>query len=307
MAAGVADPLKMKVAVSIKPQMRRWIERNLDRGCPPQQLIDGMIAQRIDAPIAHGLIRAFVDARTTGVPLTAETLRIDLPDTAYVNDQPRIAAGHTIRIGALEISVVARVSRPVIAVLANVLSAGECAVLIELARPRLKSSTVIDPVTGGHHVAEYRDSESMFFRPGETPFIAALDARFSQIMNMPVDHGEGLQVLRYGPGTRYSPHVDFLVPRSESADQSLRRSGQRVSSLVAYLNDVPGGGETTFPHAGLSVGPRRGNAVYFEYCNSRGQVDAASLHAGEPVTQGEKWAVTKWMRERRFVPAPAGT
>jgi prolyl 4-hydroxylase len=43
--------------------------------------------------------------------------------------------------------------------------------------------------------------------------------------------------------------------------------------------------------------------VYFEYCNSRGQVDAESLHAGAPVTAGEKWAVTKWMRQRRFVSA----
>jgi len=43
--------------------------------------------------------------------------------------------------------------------------------------------------------------------------------------------------------------------------------------------------------------------VYFEYCNSRGQVDAASLHAGAPVTDGEKWIATKWMRERPFVSA----
>jgi prolyl 4-hydroxylase len=145
----------------------------------------------------------------------------------------------------------------------------------------------------------------MFFLPGETPLIAALDARFSQLMNLPINHGEGLQVLRYGPGTRSTPHFDFLVPRNEASEQSLRRSGQRVSSLVAYLNDVTGGGETTFPQVGLAVCPQRGNAVYFEYCNARGQVDAASLHAGAPVTEGEKWAVTKWMRERPFVSAPA--
>jgi prolyl 4-hydroxylase len=36
-------------------------------------------------------------------------------------------------------------------------------------------------------------------------------------------------------------------------------------------------------------------------------VDAASLHAGEPVTEGEKWVVTKWMRERPFVAESAST
>jgi len=284
--------------------MRSWIERNLERGCPPEQLIEGLIAQRFDPPIAHGLIRAFVDARAAGTPLTLDTVRLDVPDAAYVSDPPRIAAGHSIQVADRQVSVVARVSKPVIAVLANVVSAEECEALIALARPRLRPSTVVDPVTGEHRAADYRDSEATFFVPGETPLIAALDARFSAIMNMPIDHGEGLQVLRYGPGNRYAPHVDFLIPRNEASEQSLRRSGQRVSSLVTYLNDVPGGGETTFPHAGLSVCPMRGNAVYFEYCNSRGQVDAASLHAGAPVTGGEKWAVTKWMRQRPFVAIP---
>jgi prolyl 4-hydroxylase len=295
----------MRVAVSIKPQLRGWIEHNLDRGCPPGQLIEGMIAQRFDPPIAQGLVRAFLDARAAGVALTADTVRIDLPDADCVSDPPRMTAGNSIRVADRVVTIVARVARPLIAVLANVLSAEECGQLIALARSRLTPSTVVDPGTGKKSVAEYRNSEGMFFLPGETPLIAALDARFSQLMNLPIDHGEGLQVLRYGPRTRYTPHFDFLVPRNEDSEQSLRRSGQRVSSLVAYLNDVPGGGETTFPHVGLSVCPQRGNAVYFEYCNGRGQVDAASLHAGEPVIEGEKWAMTKWMRERPFVPAPS--
>jgi prolyl 4-hydroxylase len=58
-----------------------------------------------------------------------------------------------------------------------------------------------------------------------------------------------------------------------------------------------------FPETGLAVTPRKGSAVYFEYCNSAGQLDALSLHAGSPVHAGEKWVATKWMRQRRFVPA----
>jgi prolyl 4-hydroxylase len=293
------------ITVNVKPQLRSWIEHNLDRGCPPEQLIEGMIAQRFDPTVAQGLVRAFVEARSAGAPLTANSVRIDVPAEAFLNDPPRMVAGNSILTSDRSVSVVARLSRPIVAVLANVMSAEECEQLIELARPRLTPSTVVDPVTGENRVAEHRNSEGMFFAPCETPLIAALDARFSQIMNSPIDHGEGLQVLRYGPGTRSAPHFDFLVPRNETSEQSLRRSGQRISSLVAYLNDVPGGGETAFPHAGLSVCPRRGNAVYFEYCNRRGQVDATSLHAGAPVTEGEKWAVTKWMRDRRFIPASA--
>jgi prolyl 4-hydroxylase len=47
--------------------------------------------------------------------------------------------------------------------------------------------------------------------------------------------------------------------------------------------------------------------VYFEYCNSRNQVDPRSLHGGNPVLSGEKWVLTKWMRQRRFVSASAAS
>jgi prolyl 4-hydroxylase len=45
------------------------------------------------------------------------------------------------------------------------------------------------------------------------------------------------------------------------------------------------------------------HACYFEYANSRQELDARSLHAGAPIIEGEKWAVTKWMRARPFVAA----
>jgi prolyl 4-hydroxylase len=143
----------------------------------------------------------------------------------------------------------------------------------------------------------------MFFRPAETPLIALLDRRVADLMNCPLENGEGLQVLRYGAGGHTAPHFDFLIPSNPTNEASLKRSGQRLSTLMIYLSDVTRGGETVFPEVGLAVTPRKGNAVYFEYANSRQQLDARSLHAGAPVIEGEKWAVTKWMRTRPFVAA----
>ena len=89
-------------------------------------------------------------------------------------------------------------------------------------------------------------------------------------MNCPLRNGEGFQLLHYHPGAGSAPHFDFLTPGSMANDASLARSGQRVSSLVIYLNDVERGGETVFPEIGLAVTPRLGHAVHFEYANSRG-------------------------------------
>jgi prolyl 4-hydroxylase len=40
--------------------------------------------------------------------------------------------------------------------------------------------------------------------------------------------------------------------------------------------------------------------LYFEYCNSAGQLDPLSLHAALPLLAGEKWVATRWMRQRAF-------
>lgn len=47
------------------------------------------------------------------------------------------------------------------------------------------------------------------------------------------------------------------------------------------------GGETIFPNLSPSIRPRKGSAVYFEYCNVAGQVDPLSLQGGKPVTSAE--------------------
>lgn len=296
----------MALTVNLSSELRGWIIHNLDRGCPPGDLVDSMISQRFEPQIARGLVDAFVSARASGAAPPTRSVAIDMPEAGYQYDAPRIPSGNLIRTPDRDVAVLMRHERPIVVLLESVLTEQECADVIELARPRLRPSTVVDPQTGAETVANYRHSEGMFFRPAETPLIDKLDRRIAALMNCPLENGEGLQVLRYGPGGHTAPHFDFLIPSNPTNDASIRRSGQRVSTLMVYLSNVTRGGETIFPEVGLSVSPRKGNAVYFEYANSRQQLDARSLHAGAPVIEGEKWAMTKWMRSRPFVSA-AGT
>ncbi len=239
-----------------------------------------MVSQSFEPRVANALIAAFVNARAKGVAVTGDSLEIELDEAEYIQEPPRLARGNVIDAGDREVAVLLRLEQPQLAVLGGVLSDDECQQLIELARPRLARSTVVDPLTGVNAAADYRNSEGMFFRLEEFSLIARLDRRISRLMNAPVENGEGLQVLRYGPGGHSAPHFDFLLPSNTANEQSLARSGQRMSTLIVYLNDVPEGGATAFPKIGLSVTPRRGHAVYFEYANSRQQLDGKSLHAG---------------------------
>jgi prolyl 4-hydroxylase len=290
----------MDAVLRFSPALSDWVVHNLRQGCTAAQVVEAMRAQDMPADAAKAIVDAFVFALRTGSPVPTDSVTVPPP---YRYEASRLQPGTTIRTPDRLVRVAARAVQPAMAVLNDVFSAQECEALIALARPRLAPSTTVDPLTGKDRVGEQRSSLGMFFRLRENAFIARLDERVSALMNLPVEHGEGLQVLHYPAGAQSLPHFDFLVPANAANRASLERSGQRVSTLVSYLNEVEEGGETVFPETGWSVSPQRGSAVYFEYCNSLGQLDHASLHAGAAVLRGEKWVATKWMRQRRFVAA----
>jgi prolyl 4-hydroxylase len=294
---------RMGARIHFTPQLKDWILHNIDRGIPPTPLVSNMVEQGFDPQIAGPLVRTVWSARATGAPIPDGAIETDQIDAAAYRHEPsRLSASNTIATDDRNIRVALRLAQPVAAVLDNVLSPGECDQLIALAAERLRPSTIVDPGTGMDIASTSRSSEGMFFRLAENPLVARIDRRVSQLMNLPLENGEGLQILRYRSGAQSMPHFDFLMPTNAASVASLERSGQRVSTLVIYLNDVAQGGETVFPEIGLAVTPRKGSAVYFEYCNSAGQLDALSLHAASSVRAGEKWVATKWMRQRRFVP-----
>lgn len=187
---------------------------------------------------------------------------------------------------------------PHIVVLANLLSDEECDALVAAARPRLSRSLTVSVKTGGEEENVDRTSQGMFFARGESQTIARIEARLAHLLRWPVENGEGLQILRYGPGAEYKPHYDYFDPHEPGTPSILARGGQRVATVVIYLNEPEAGGGTVFPDVQFECMPRKGHAVFFSY--SRPHPDSHSLHGGSPVLSGEKWIATKWLRAQRF-------
>lgn len=273
-------------------EWQQWIHHNLSRGCTVPSLVEMMVQANFDARFAAECIADIQTGRN------ASDTRTEGP---YVYEAPRFPMqGNVIATADRDVHVSIRLDKPVIALLDDVLSLEECDELIRLSRIKLQRSTIVDPATGRETVIAERSSHGTFFHTGENAFITNLENRLATVMNWPAENGEGLQILNYQVGAEYKAHFDFFPPGDPGSAVHLAKGGQRVSTLVIYLNDVEGGGETMFPDVGLSVTPKKGSAVYFEYCNSLGQTDPLSLHCGVPVAAGEKWIATKWMRQRRY-------
>ncbi|XP_004287769.1 PREDICTED: probable prolyl 4-hydroxylase 10 [Fragaria vesca subsp. vesca] len=192
----------------------------------------------------------------------------------------------------------------------NFLTQQECDYLIDLAKPHMEKSTVVDSETGKSKDSRVRTSSGTFLSRGRDKVIRNIERKIANFTFLPVEHGEGLQILHYEVGQKYEPHFDYFQD-----EYNTRNGGQRMATILMYLSDVEEGGETVFPNAkgnissvpwwdelsecgkkGLSVKPKMGDALLFWSMNPDATLDPSSLHGGCPVIRGNKWSSTKWIR-----------
>ncbi len=277
----------------VTPELRRWIIAQAEAGCLPEDVVKAMVASGWHENVA-------LDAMEHTLRGHLASLREAVPGGGSSVPAPQIDDGaNVIVVDGHPVKVVMSLRLPRVVIFADLLTAQECDGLMAQATPRLVRSETVDTATGGSEVHAARTSDGMFFERGETPLIDRIERRIATLLNWPLDRGEGLQILRYRPGAQYKPHNDYFDPEQPGTPKIVERGGQRVGTLVMYLNTPQQGGATVFPDAGLEVAPVRGSAVFFSY--DRPHAITKTLHGGAPVLAGEKWVATKWMRQGVFV------
>ena len=276
-------------AVDIPPTLRQWIIEQARNGQPPATVVQAMLAQGWQEEQAVDAVQAVLHDY-----LVEHAREHGLPEPTAVPEPMERGGPHLLDGGDRQVPVLASLLHPRVVVLGSVLSDAECDELVALARQRLARSETFLLEEGVSQVHEGRTSEGMFFLRGENELCRRIEARLAALCQWPVENGEGLQVLRYGPGAEYKPHFDYFDPAKPGSRGILQRGGQRVATVVMYLNTPARGGETTFPEAKFDVAPVKGNAVFFSY--DRPHPMTGTLHGGAPVIEGEKWVATKWLR-----------
>ena len=285
------EQLSASVAGST-PALLQWVQTQLAAGHSPTALIQSMTDAGWQPQVAQATLEAMtlqwashVSAQPAPTPA-----RMPQPDLSSLRGD--------IQLGDRTVQVLMSMDKPQVVLLGNLLSHAECDSLIADARPAMARSRTVAIQSGAEEVNPDRTSQGMFFQRGQTAVVEQLEARIAQLLQWPVDHGEGLQVLNYPPGAEYRPHHDYFSPHEAGTPALLRRGGQRVATVVIYLNDVPAGGGTYFPESRLRIYPRKGNALFFAY--PQPEAHTLTLHGGDPVIEGEKWIATKWLREKTF-------
>jgi prolyl 4-hydroxylase len=271
----------------ITAELLQWISVQARAGHKPDAVLQAMRSSGWQDDVA---LLAIERAKRGSPCDSAAAATVPQPNVAY---SPCV-----LRTTDREVQVLATMQLPCLTVFGGLLAREECDALMDLARDRLERSAIVDSWSGAEETHDFRTSQSMSFRCGENDVVRRVEMRIAELLNWPIDHGECLQILRYGPGEEYRPHHDYFDPSVPGSSAVLQRGGQRVGTLVMYLNAPSKGGATVFPDIGFQVTPIQGNAVFFSY--DRPHPATRTLHGGAPVIEGEKWVATKWLRAGIF-------
>lgn len=165
--------------------------------------------------------------------------------------------------------------------------------------PMIKAGCVPSKLYGQGDGGTFRTSKSCNL-PHEDPFIRSIDERIAEFLGLEPAQGETIQGQVYAVGQQFKPHPDFFHVDLPSWTEVERTGGQRTWTAMVYLNEPDSGGETHFPHLGITVAPKRGLLLTWNNMARDGAPNPWTFHEGCPVTAGEKIIITKWFRERTW-------
>ncbi|KAL3499511.1 hypothetical protein ACH5RR_038604 [Cinchona calisaya] len=199
----------------------------------------------------------------------------------------------------------------------NFLSKEECESLINISKPHMQPSTITEHYSRGHSRIKkdtiFQTGSITILARGHDKTVSEIEKRIADFTSIPVENGEGFVVLHHEVGQKFLPHYDFFIDGYNRSN-----GGQIIATVIMYLSDVEEGGETVFPEAkgnisvvpcwnemfrgqrGLSVKPKRGDALLLWSLKPDATLDFSTVHGSCPVIRGNKWSSTKSIRAHEY-------
>jgi prolyl 4-hydroxylase len=185
-------------------------------------------------------------------------------------------------------------------ILNDILTPDECKYIIEKATPDFSRSAVV-----GTGVPDSSRTSETAWISKDDPVARKIFAKALELTGKTIAECEDLQVVRYEPGTFYRAHHDACCDGSQACIDFEKDGGQRIGTLLVYLNSEFTDGETHFPdwNGGTKLRADPGSAIFFRPLGTdEPKCHPNALHAGLPISSGVKYVCNAWIRENKFRP-----
>jgi len=112
-------------------------------------------------------------------------------------------------------------------------------------------------------------------------------------IGIPESHVEAGDIYRYEEGQFFGLHHDF--PYTPNIVPYYSKGGDRKATAIFWFNDDYEGGRCTWPKLGVTVEPKKGCMMYFEYDYPDEETNMSTIHESLPLTKGNKWIAAFFM------------
>lgn len=164
--------------------------------------------------------------------------------------------------------------------------------ILEMAEYNYKDSIIVEDKADG-----IRKSQT-YWLDKDDPIAKKIITKVCAIDGYNIEQSEDIQVVKYEPNGYYREHHDSCCHDNEMC-KKFNKNGNRILTMVIYLNDEFEGGSTRFPKIDKEYKPEKYSGILFYPMNKNGdKCHDNSLHAGKPVTSGEKYIANVWIREK---------
>jgi prolyl 4-hydroxylase len=126
-----------------------------------------------------------------------------------------------------------------------------------------------------------------------------LRTRISLLTGLRTEQMEPPQIFHYATGQGIDPHYDSVYDGEHGYGRHGDYHGDRLATLLMYLNDDYDGGVLQFVRVGYSYRGRAGDAIFFASLRE-GKRDERAEHGATTVTRGEKFILSQWIHDRPF-------
>ena len=211
----------------------------------------------------------------------------------------RAAAGTSVAARLTQTPGIVRVAtdRADLFTLTNFLDPAGCATMIGLIEENCEPSSIFEAEGYG---SDYRNSSSCNLLRWD-PRVKLVDDAIADLLGLAPEYGETVQGQRYEVGQQFRQHADFFFIDQPYWPEVEKNGGQRTWTAMVFLNEPEGGGATSFPQLGLNIAPERGKLLAWNNMCPNGAPNLMTMHEGTTVTEGRKYIVTKWFRERPWI------
>ena len=165
--------------------------------------------------------------------------------------------------------------------------------ILKMAEYSYKDSIIV----GSDNAEGIRKSQTYWLNKSD-PIALNIIQKVCNIDGHSVEQAEDIQVVKYEPNGYYKEHHDSCCDDNDACKEFVK-DGNRIVTMVIYLNDDFEGGATNFPNIKKEYKPKKYSGILFYPMNKDGdKCHENSLHAGMPITKGEKYIANVWIREK---------